>query len=108
MDMDSALSLLLRTEDVLNSGENAESRAIIKELDHLPLAIDLAGAYMQKVPMTPTKFLENYKRSQKTYLDLKNVIKATGNKYAHTVLTVWKMSFDRVQDPLAINVLRAL
>ncbi|RUP51141.1 P-loop containing nucleoside triphosphate hydrolase protein [Jimgerdemannia flammicorona] len=45
MGMDSALSLLLRTEDVLNSGENAESRAIIKELDHLPLAIDLAGAY---------------------------------------------------------------
>ncbi|RUP51961.1 P-loop containing nucleoside triphosphate hydrolase protein [Jimgerdemannia flammicorona] len=106
MDIESALKLLFRK----NIPENdSVGRLIIEELGHLPLAIDLAGACMEKDGLTPVEFLANFRDNQKEYLNMKELTKVTGNSYAHTVRTVWNMNFTRVKDqnPFAANLLNA-
>src|SRR5581483_9998402 len=47
---------------------------------------------------------------QRKYLDLEDVAEASGNQYAHNVMTVWTISFERLkeQSPLAVLLLRGL
>src|SRR4051812_31978037 len=103
----SAIKLLLRIDNISN--DDPTGHEIVKELDHLPLALDLAGAIMEIDGLTPALFLKNYKADTKVYLDVEeDVRKATGNIYADTILTVWKMSFKRIkeQDILAAHLLK--
>ncbi|RUS29308.1 hypothetical protein BC938DRAFT_480807 [Jimgerdemannia flammicorona] len=96
-------------ESVSTFPADGVAQQIIEELGRLPLAIDLAGACMERDQLTPSKFLKNFKIHQKEYLNMKELTKATGNNYAHTVRTVWDMSFVRIkeQNPLAANLLNA-
>ncbi|RUS29493.1 P-loop containing nucleoside triphosphate hydrolase protein [Jimgerdemannia flammicorona] len=58
-----------------------DAQQIIEELGHLPLAIDLAGACMERDGLTPGEFLMNFKDNQKEYLNVEELTKATGNTY---------------------------
>ncbi|RUP51804.1 P-loop containing nucleoside triphosphate hydrolase protein [Jimgerdemannia flammicorona] len=110
IDMESALKLLLRNNNPTSTcTTDPVAQQIIEELGYLPLAIDLAGACMERDDLTPDEFLTNFKTNQKEYLHMEELIKATGNNYAHTVWTVWDLSFTRVkeQNPLAANFLNA-
>ena len=108
LDDDAALKLLLR-QPVTVADADPHALEIVQELGYLPLAIDLAGACMEMENLTPSEFLESYKKNPADYLDLEDVQTATGSTYEKTVLTVWRISFDRIKskDPLAASLLRS-
>lgn len=108
MDDKSALKLLLRKNVNLTDVDPC-ALEIVRELGHLPLAIDLAGACMAMEGLRPTELLENYKKDPAGYLNLEDIQRATGSAYGKTVLTVWNVSFDRIKnkDPLAASLLRS-
>lgn len=108
MNMNSALRLLLRNKDLTVQADHS-AQELIEELGYLPLAIDLAGACIEQDGLMPAEFLTNYKAHRRDYLDLEKLRKTTGNQYAHTVLNVWEVSFERVEkrDALAVSLLRA-
>ena len=61
LDDDTALKLLLR-QPVTVANADPVSLEIIRELGYLPLAIDLAAACMEIENLTPSEFLESYKK----------------------------------------------
>ena len=65
MDADSSLTLLMRQAIAPSLDEYPAALELVKELGHLPLAIDLAGAYMEQTGQTPSNFLSNYKTRQR-------------------------------------------
>src|SRR3982750_4250950 len=97
MDQDSSLTLLMRQKITSSSDQYPAALGLVKELGYLPLAVDLAGAYMEQTAETPVRFLSNYKTRQQSYLELEDAAEATGNQYAHNVMTVWTISFERLK-----------
>ena len=110
MNADSSLKLLMRSSISPTSEVYPAALDLVKELGYLPLAVDLAGAYMEQTFQTPSAYLSNLKNQQRQYLDLEKFSKATGSQYGHSVLTVWKISFERlkIQHPLTDVLLRGL
>src|SRR5579862_9590160 len=85
--------------------------SIVQNLGHLPLAVDIAGAFMEMMGETPIEFLENYKKNSTKYLDPDLYIQERiGNGDGKTVFTVWDVSFDRIKlkNPLAISLIQAI
>lgn len=108
MNDEVALKLLLRRNTTI-ADVDPFAIEIVRELGHLPLAIDLAGACMTIERLSPYKFLIKYKEDQAGYLNLEDIQKQTGNTYGKTVLTVWSVSFDRISknNPLAARLLQS-
>ena len=88
MDDDTALRLLLRK----NLTDDPKALDIVRELGHLPLAIDLAGALMAEDKTTPSKLLERYRKDVVSYLRLDDMLELTNSAYGKTVWTVWSVS----------------
>ena len=88
MDDDTALRLLLRK----NLTDDPKALDIVRELGHLPLAIDLADALMAEDKITPSKLLERYRKDVVSYLRLDDMLELTNSAYGKTVWTVWSVS----------------
>ena len=106
MDNDTALKLLLR-DNATATSDNPSALAIVQELGYLPLAVDLAGAFIMREGCTPAEFLEKYKNRPADYLGL---TQTSSSDYEKTVSSVWNVSFDRIKDkdPLAAGLLRSI
>ena len=77
MDDETALRLLLRE----NLTDDPKALDIVRELGHLPLAIDLAGALMAEDKITPAKLLERYRKDVVSYLRLDDMLELTNSAY---------------------------
>ncbi|KAL1924451.1 uncharacterized protein VTP21DRAFT_4105 [Calcarisporiella thermophila] len=105
---DAALRLLGKDEGVPYALE------LVKELEYLPLAIDLAGASMKMDSiLTPEKYLSSYRSTSAeclNYLDLQEIAKLTDSNYGKTVLTVWTDTFHRIKkgNPLAASLFQSI
>jgi len=115
MDEDTALKLLLG-KDVNLSNVSAHARDLVKELEYLPLAIDIAGASMRMDrTLTPETYLKNCRDNFSLYLEsedlsLEDRIELMASDYPKTVLTVWIDTFDRIKkrNLLADDLLRSM
>ncbi len=81
--------------------------AIIHDLGHLPLSIDLVGAYMETGNLKLARYLKHLREDPTSYLDFKDTQSGTGRTYGKTVMSVWALSFKHIkdQDPLAASLL---
>ena len=61
MDDETALKLLFRKDDPI-------ALDIVRDLGYLPLAINLAGALLAEKRITPSEFLEKYRKDTVFYL----------------------------------------
>ena len=106
MDDETALKLLLRD----NVTDDPNARKIVEELGYLPLAIDIAGALMVEDNITPSEYLESYKKDTGFYLRFDDMLEQASAASRKTVWTVWNISIARikVKDPLAADLLRSI
>lgn len=107
-DEESAL-MLLRNK-LPNITINAETTELLDLLDHLPLAISQAAAYMWKTGMTASRYLEFFKASEKNQAKLLSKAFEDISRdptVPNAVITSWKISFDQISQasPLAVDVL---
>ena len=69
---------------------------IVEELDCMPLAVDIARAYIDRTGTPFEKYLEMY--SRKHTVLFKNTQDMHRNQYKHTVATVWNLSFEKLHE----------
>ncbi len=87
--------LLKRTgRSDLTQAENDAILKIAEELDHLPLALEQAGAYIKELKAGFSNYLSSYRTRG---LDMfKKHLPVTG-KYPKSVATTWLLNFDEVE-----------
>ncbi len=114
MDQDEGMLLLLRRArvpaadaplDKASEADRTTARAIVKAMDGLPLALDQAGAYIERTGCGLSRYLELY---QQRTTDLLRWRSALSPEYPHTVATTWSLSFRQVEqvNPAAADLLR--
>ncbi|KAL9046502.1 MAG: hypothetical protein Q9214_000671 [Letrouitia sp. 1 TL-2023] len=86
--------------------EVEESKRIVEKLGFLPLAIDQAGAYIQRLSMPLHSYLPLFDRNFRQVMD-KKPPKALWHYREDTVLTTWEVSYGAVinQCPEAAEIL---
>lgn len=92
-----AIEFFKRRTD-LNELENTELDALqelILELDYLPLAIEQAGAYINKMQCTFAEYLVSYR---KRGLELLEKSKISTNTYPKSVATTWLLNFEEIKE----------
>lgn len=110
---ESALFLLRRARilsmdaspDITSVPNLDAAKAISKALDHLPLALDQAGAYIEETQCSLTAYLNLYKTQHTALLGRRGRLAI---RYRKTVSTTWSLSFQRVEraNPAAADLLR--
>ena len=113
MRHDDALLLLLGSKDIPHENspewENARfacARKIVVELDYMPLAVDLARAYVRRTRTSLKEYLTMLNKERDILFAYRD---DSSEQYNHTMATVWQLSFQRVrqQDPVAAQILEA-
>lgn len=105
-----SLRLLYKSSKITSLSDSTEDQAaarIVEDLDHLPLAIDHAAAYIREVAKKFSAFLTDYTRYRR---ELLNWTPQRLEAYQYTVATTWRMSFAAisVNNPMAVELLRLL
>ncbi|KAI6777609.1 uncharacterized protein J7T54_002877, partial [Emericellopsis cladophorae] len=100
MEHDQALQLLYRR---LGSEEESDARDLIRALDHIPLAISQAAAYIhrRRPRVTLRSYLEEFNGSQKRKRGLLRSDKGDLGRYegvSNSVLVTWQLTFDRIRE----------
>src|SRR5947209_1735022 len=106
MTEEEALSLLVGPNPIDGSTQFQPAKEIVVELDFLPLAINLARAYIDDMMVSLEDYLTMLKdRRNASVFSYRDEF----SDYNHTVATVWQISFERVQsqDPIARKILDA-
>jgi hypothetical protein len=82
-----------------------EVREIVNLLERLPLAIEIAGAYILRTRLNPRQFLETLKDHKSKILQ--EIPRGALKRYGKDVYTSWDMSFNDLKDknPNAIKLL---
>src|SRR5579859_7122383 len=76
------------------SEEEKQAHKIATELGYLPLAIDLAAAYIREIVGSFSEYQRPYKRNHKQL----HVWVPDGNRqYSNSIATAWSLSFDLIQ-----------
>src|SRR5947209_6130671 len=104
MTEEEALSLLVGPSPI--DGGVQHAKEIVVELDYLPLAINLARAYIDDMIVSLEDYLTMLKdRRNASVFSYRDEF----SDYNHTVATVWQISFERVrsQDHIAGKILDA-
>ncbi|KAH8794724.1 hypothetical protein BGZ57DRAFT_1012390 [Hyaloscypha finlandica] len=76
------------------SGRKGIEKALVKELDGLPLALSTAGAYLEHVTTSFSDYLRLYKAS---WLKLQMTSPHLNSYEDRTLHTTWQITFDRIQ-----------
>lgn len=108
MSLEDATSLLGRR--VRAQSTEAEQMALLEELVYLPLAITQAVAYMLKRRKRIAQYLESYRQSDSTRIQLlaqKSKYHGREARPLESVLTTWYISFNSIQseNPRAAELL---
>ncbi len=114
MQEQEGMLLLLRRAKVLASdaplaqaqeADRQAARAIVCELDGLPLALEQAGAFLEETQCGLSTYLERYRQHQIALLQRRG---GTSTQHPDPVATTWSLAFQRVEalDPLAADLLR--
>lgn len=103
-EADAVELLLQRTGHTRTVSHLTQTRAVVKVLGYLPLAIDQSAAYIRCRKITPGEFLDHYKnRKEKILKEVPSVWdyqRSLGEEDQETplsVFTTWEMSFLQAQ-----------
>jgi tetratricopeptide (TPR) repeat protein len=108
-DQNQSLHLLYELSKIsLGPDDSEEAKAavqLVEELDHLPLAISQAAAYIRESEINFTAFLSDYAKYRR---DLHDRQPQGVRHYPKTLAATWRMSFESIQknNPMAIELLR--
>jgi tetratricopeptide (TPR) repeat protein len=94
---------LLRTRIKVDQSLENEAKALVKALEHIPLAITQAGAYIanRSPRITLSSYLDLFHRSESNqehllkYDDFKDLRR--DESIRHPVITTWQISFDQIR-----------
>ncbi len=99
--------LLRRAQRFEQASDEAINQAgnIVVALDHFPLALDQAGAYIEETGCSFVSYLEIYQESRQVLLAQRGI---PATEYPHSVATTWSLSFQKIQqaNPAATELLR--
>jgi len=97
MEEDDAILLLLKAAclDTSRTELKTEASKIVKELFHIPLAIDQAGAYIASGATNIRDYLSKYYQHRETLLSHSEFKGAS--KYDRTVYGTWELSYQEIQ-----------
>jgi tetratricopeptide (TPR) repeat protein/transposase-like protein len=99
--------LLRRAHRLAGASEEAINEAgnIVVALDHFPLALDQAGAYIEETGCSFSDYLQLYHERRQVLLARRG---AQATSYPDSVATTWSLSFQRVEqaNPAAAELLR--
>jgi tetratricopeptide (TPR) repeat protein len=105
--MEGTQFLLRRAQrfDHTSDEEINEATNVVIALDHFPLALDQAGAYIEETKCGFVDYLQIYQTHRKELLALRG-LQATN--YPDSVATTWSLSFHKVEqaNPAAAELLR--
>ncbi|KAL1915076.1 uncharacterized protein VTP21DRAFT_7781, partial [Calcarisporiella thermophila] len=77
---------------------------IIAQFEFMPLAIEIARAYIENTASSFQSYLDQLKRNREKLLSYKD--EDSLGDYEHTIATVWNISFDRVREfPATVPIL---
>ena len=94
MNYEDSLELLSLRSGISSDTENPAAQEIVKTLGYLPLAIELAAAYIRHVTGNFASYLDQYRRNEKELLGWTG----TANRpYPDSVATTWTMAFRQVE-----------
>ena len=87
-----------------SAADQTTARALVSEMDGLPLALDQAGAYIEETHCSLSRFLALYRRQRATILKRRGGMASDHPPVAAT----WSLSFQKVEqaNPAAADVLR--
>jgi len=103
MSKDDALLLLVGRDK--QSTPSSAAVDIIKELDCMPLAMDIVRAYVDRTGTTLESYLKMYKTKSSILLENKKDMNV--DQYKNTIATLWDLSFEKMggQNKLAEVIL---
>ncbi|KAL1922257.1 uncharacterized protein VTP21DRAFT_9796 [Calcarisporiella thermophila] len=110
MTEEEAMSLLLQEELETMDPQSIQyhyAHKVVVELDCMPLAIDLARAYMKTTRYTFKGYLVKFKKQRKEIYSYHD--EDSANTYRHTIETVWAISLEQLnkKNPISVRVLEA-
>ena len=96
MPQDEAKEFLLKRtgRSQPNQAENEAILKITEELDYLPLALEQAGAYINKIKCSFADYLSSYRGRG---LKLLRLSPPVAGKYPESVATTWLLNFEQVE-----------
>ena len=106
MNEGEALHLLLGdSASVQDTGRLGQAQRIVAELDCMPLAVNLARAYITDQLASLQEYLDILKGDHQALFSHHD--EYSPDKYGHSLKTVWKLSYERLrnQDALAARIL---
>lgn len=97
--------------DTASAADQAIAIELSRMMDGLPLALDLAGAYIRETGYTLARYKEEYLNEQERRIEMltyKHLQTRDYTDYPESVATTWSLSFRRVkeQNPAAIDLLQ--
>ncbi len=99
--------LLRRAQRFEHASEEEINQAgnIVVALDHFPLALDQAGAYIEETKCSFEDYLDLYQTHRQALLAQRGML---STDYPHSVATTWLLSFQKIQEanPAAAELLQ--
>lgn len=94
--------------DRASPGDLTIATELSRMMDGLPLALDLAGAYIRETGYTLARYQKEYQERRVQLLQWRRQEPREYSDYTESVATTWSLSFQRVEDqcPAAIDLLR--
>jgi tetratricopeptide (TPR) repeat protein/transcriptional regulator with XRE-family HTH domain len=94
--------------DAATPADREMALKLCREMGGLPLALDLAGAYIREAAYTLARYQEEYRVRRSELLRWRTKQKRTYTDYSESVATTWSLSFQRIKDqfPASIELLR--
>ena len=94
-----AIEFVKKGLGIEDESQNKEIKALVEKLQHFPLAIQQAIAYIEDQRVTGEfdidDYLEEYEKKTKDLLDYQ-AFKGIDNDYAKTTFTTWKITTDKI------------
>lgn len=109
MNQNESMLLLLRrsrilpvdaTLDQVCQADQTTIKAIVAEMDGLPLALDQAGAYIEQTDCSLAQYLDLYLQRRSELLRWRGRL---STEYPYTVATTWSLSFQQVEQKNAAS-----
>ncbi|KAF8999378.1 hypothetical protein BDQ17DRAFT_751739 [Cyathus striatus] len=103
MSEETAIELLCKASGIVkNTKDLNDVKIVVEKLHYLPLAIDMAGAYIAQVHFEINDFIKLYEKFRPNILNHDKFKGASG--YNRTVYKTWEISFQKILEDSIDNV----
>ncbi|KAJ4256249.1 hypothetical protein NW762_009329 [Fusarium torreyae] len=112
MALDEATTLLAMAKDQPLTSSEAGVRALLEELQYLPLAVSQAGLYMRRMSISAEKYLDLLRQGRTRWevLKISNADRHRRPEVSNSILETWRISIERIrsESELSYRMLHAV